>query len=170
MKVIDTDAPAGKDIVALGRWHEYPYGYVAHGDAETTTKLSDGDTTHEVKEFNTALYTNLLGELVDKRREPGRFGTGSQWVLTTLATREPYRRKGAGGLILEWGLEQARKAGVPAFLEAAVGAKHLYESHGFKEIEKASIDCSDSGMPGVVVELAIMRADPGTCQWRQNSR
>ena len=81
-------------------------------------------------------------------------------VLTTLTTREPYRRNGAGSMILEWGLEQARKAGMPAYLEAAVGAKHLYESHGFKEIETAKVDCSDVGLPGVVAELAIMKADP----------
>ena len=87
VKVIDTDAPAGKDIVALGRWHEFSRGWVPHAPrssdgrhAETRSKVDQEDqTTEEVKEFNTPLYTQLLEELLNRRRDPERFGTGPQW-------------------------------------------------------------------------------------------
>ena len=81
-------------------------------------------------------------------------------VLTNIKTREPLQRNGAGSLILKWGLEQARKAGVPAYLEAAPDAKHLYETHGFRQIGEQVTDCSPYGMPGVTFTLARMRADP----------
>ena len=68
VKVIDTDAPAGKDIVALGRWHEFSHGWVPHAPgssdgrhAETRSKLDQDDqTSEEFKEFNTALYLSLI--------------------------------------------------------------------------------------------------------------
>jgi len=63
-------------------------------------------------------------------------------------------------MILEWGLEQARKAGVPAYLEAAPEAKGLYEKFGFVEAGRQGVDCSGYGMPGVRFEVARMRADP----------
>ena len=81
-------------------------------------------------------------------------------VLTNIKTREPLQKKGAGSLIIKWGLDQAAKEGVPAYLEAATQAKHLYEQHGFREISRQTVDCTQFGMPGVVFELARMRADP----------
>jgi len=63
-------------------------------------------------------------------------------------------------MLIEWGLEQARKAGVPSYLEAVPQAMHLYESHGFREIGRQKVDCAAYEMPGVVVEMVRMRADP----------
>lgn len=79
--------------------------------------------------------------------------------MTTIVTRAPLRKHGAGSLILKWGLEQAEKAGVPAYLEAVPEAKHLYEAHGFKEVARQTVDCTAYGMPGVTFELARMKAD-----------
>ena len=63
-------------------------------------------------------------------------------------------------MILEWGLAQAAKDGVPAFLEAAEGAKHLYETHGFKAVGEQKFDGTPYGLPQVQFNLARMRADP----------
>ena len=63
-------------------------------------------------------------------------------------------------MILEWGLKEASKERVPAYLESVVQAKGLYEKHGFREVERQKVDCSPYGMPGVVFESARMRADP----------
>ena len=70
------------------------------------------------------------------------------------------QKKGAGSLIPKWGLEQAAKEAVPAYLEAFANAKHLYEIHGFREIGLQKVDCTPFGMPGVVLEVARIRADP----------
>lgn len=80
--------------------------------------------------------------------------------MTNIKTREPFQRNGAGTLMLKWGLEQAAQEGVPAYLEALVQAMHLYERHGFREVDRQRTDCAKYGMPGVVFEIARMRADP----------
>lgn len=63
-------------------------------------------------------------------------------------------------MILQWGLEQVRKAKVPAYLEAAPSAKHLYENYGFREVKRLEIDCSAYRQQGLTIELAQMKADP----------
>ena len=60
---------------------------------------------------------------------------------------------------MQWGLEQAKKAGVPAYLESVPDAKGLYEKHGFREMERQTVDCTEFGMPGVNFEVARMKAD-----------
>ena len=62
--------------------------------------------------------------------------------------------------MIKWGIEQAAKEGVPAYLEALAAAKHLYETHGFYQIESQKVDCTPYGMPELKFELARMRADP----------
>ena len=81
-------------------------------------------------------------------------------VLTNIKTREPYQKNGAGSLLLKWGLSQAAKERVPAYLEAMVDALHLYRTHGFREVGRQAVDCSPYGLPGVVFQMARMRADP----------
>jgi predicted N-acetyltransferase YhbS len=84
----------------------------------------------------------------------------SNQVLTSIKTREPLQKNGAGSLILKWGLAQAAKEGVPAYLEAVVQAMHLYEMHGFREVGRHKINCTPYAMPGLEFEVARMRADP----------
>ena len=74
-------------------------------------------------------------------------------VLTTITTREPYRRKGAAGLILEWALARAKKAGLPAYLEAGQAAKKTYEKHGFREVGVQRFEVT-----GTQIEIARMKA------------
>ena len=76
-----------------------------------------------------------------------------------LVTRAGWRRRGAGGMLLQWGTEQAKKEGAPAYLEAVPAAVSTYMRHGFKHIEDLTIDCRDWGMDGEFV-LAVMRKDP----------
>ena len=70
-------------------------------------------------------------------------------------TREPLRKHGAGSLLLEWGLEQAKKDACQAYLEAAPDAKGLYEKHGFRQVGEQHVD-----VLGMKIVLARMRADP----------
>jgi predicted N-acetyltransferase YhbS len=76
-----------------------------------------------------------------------------------LITREKWRKQGAGGILLDWGLSQAAKDGAPAFLEAAQSAKPLYEKHGFKHIKDSVCNGKKFGMDRDIV-LAVMRKDP----------
>jgi predicted N-acetyltransferase YhbS len=77
-------------------------------------------------------------------------------VLTTLISRADWRRQGAGGMLLQWGIQQAAKDGAPAYLEAVPSAVSTYERHGFEHIQDTKVDCCDWGMEGEFV-LAVMR-------------
>lgn len=63
-------------------------------------------------------------------------------------------------MVLRWGLEQAAKDGLSAYLEAEDNAVALYQKYGFYDVGKQELDCSPFGMPGTVVTLLHMRADP----------
>ncbi|KAI9694320.1 MAG: hypothetical protein M1820_009009 [Bogoriella megaspora] len=43
-------------------------------------------------------------------------------------------------MIIDWGVQEAKKEGVPAYLESVPGAKSLYEKYGFKQVGELSID------------------------------
>ena len=63
-------------------------------------------------------------------------------------------------MILQWGLAEAAKEGVPAYLEAVPNAKRLYETHGFREVDRQKIDGAAFNNPQFQIELSRMRADP----------
>jgi GNAT superfamily N-acetyltransferase len=50
-----------------------------------------------------------------------------------LATDPAYQGKGAGSLMMKWGLNQADEKGWEAYLEASPDAVPLYEKFGFRE-------------------------------------
>lgn len=56
-------------------------------------------------------------------------------------------------MIMNWGLAQAKEAGVPAYLEAAPAAKGTYEKHGFREVGRQRFT-----LGGESIELSRMEA------------
>ena len=58
-------------------------------------------------------------------------------------------------MLVAWGVEQAKRAGVPAFLEAVKAAKSMYEKQGFREVQVKKVQSH-----GVEFEFSRMRADP----------
>ncbi|KXL45600.1 hypothetical protein M433DRAFT_154303 [Acidomyces richmondensis BFW] len=143
------------EIVNLARWQDYSEGYV--DPPNTPSGVSGIKDTSDIstwpEELQVERFLDILKTLFAARQN--WMGRGKYWVLTTMVTREPYRKRGAGSLTLEWGLEQARKDGIPVFLEAAPAAKRLYEKHGWRQVGK---QVSDIG--GQKIEIARMRADP----------
>ncbi|KAK5111432.1 hypothetical protein LTR62_004884 [Meristemomyces frigidus] len=55
------------------------------------------------------------------------------WYLEILATDPKYQGRGAGSQMMRFGLEQADKHGMEAYLEASPDAVRLYERFGFRE-------------------------------------
>lgn len=42
-----------------------------------------------------------------------------------------FRKRGAGSQLLDWGVRRVDEQGLPAYIDAAVDGKGLYESFGF---------------------------------------
>ncbi|KAF2140462.1 uncharacterized protein K452DRAFT_359538 [Aplosporella prunicola CBS 121167] len=60
-------------------------------------------------------------------------------LCAILAVDPAYQRRGAGTLLLRWGLEEARKRGLPAYLEATEEGKELYLKEGFRDVGDALV-------------------------------
>lgn len=72
-------------------------------------------------------------------------GTRPYYVLDTLVTRPDHHRRGAGGMLVQWGCEKADELGVEAFLEASVMGQPLYAKYGFEPVKETSIDLREYG-------------------------
>ena len=53
-------------------------------------------------------------------------------------------------MLVNWGVEQAKKANVPAYLEALAAGAPVYAKCGFRPIGEISLDLSAHGFPDPV--------------------
>jgi GNAT superfamily N-acetyltransferase len=51
-----------------------------------------------------------------------------------MVTRASQQGRGAAKMLIKWGMEQAERHGVPAYLEAGVKGKPVYEKLGFGQV------------------------------------
>jgi GNAT superfamily N-acetyltransferase len=72
-------------------------------------------------------------------------GTRPYFSLYTLVTLPDHHRRGAGGMLLQWGCEKADELGVEAFVEASLMGQPLYARYGFEPVKEASIDLREYG-------------------------
>ena len=79
-----------------------------------------------------------------------------------MITRASQRGRGAAGMLIRWGIEQAEKEGVPAYLEAGVKGKPVYERLGFKQVgDLLEVDLREYGtqIPIVMCKMAYFPQD-----------
>ena len=55
-------------------------------------------------------------------------------------TSEHYRRRGAGGMMLQWGCDLADLLGLPGWIEASKDGNQLYKTFGFSELGDFAAD------------------------------
>ena len=120
LKVVDTDLD--NETISLGRWHFYPNGYP---HTEETMGWEFRGPTGYANEAQKRMTEFCLRKVFETRYERG--GPGPQWILTTLTTKVPHHRRGAGGMIVRWGIERAEEDGVPAFVEGSELGTPLYK-------------------------------------------
>lgn len=141
------------EMIAGARWR-----YVGPKDENTNTDSANNtrprDRTWEevdagltvaepYPESNPELFQGLFKLFNKHKREI--MGTRPYYVLDTLVTHPDHHRRGAGGLLVQWGCDQADKKGVEAYLEASPMGKPLYERYGFKEVKTVQIDFAEYG-------------------------
>lgn len=136
MKVVDDSPEGGGAVVAVARWHYYEGGYSyareAHWEmAPLAAAAGDEDGgSYPPPNFNVRLHNHILSER-DAFREQWIPRGRPCWILMHLVTRPSQRRKGAAGLLIRWGMDRARETGSPAYLEAGVQGKPVYERFGW---------------------------------------
>lgn len=130
MKVVDTET---QNIISMSRWHRYPqgYDYLKHSSLEFNAFTKSEIDLQWPTGINEALYKGLLRGVFPLRQKWQK--PGPCWICATLMTRTGYHRKGAGRMLIEWGLERANKT---AFLHILKEA--LMELHSIKDADLRS--------------------------------
>lgn len=67
------------------------------------------------------------------------------------------QRRGAGAMLIKWGLDQADKAQLPSFLEASEAGRPLYVRWGFEAIAEEVFDLTKYGGEGTDSNTVMIR-------------
>ncbi|KAL1601664.1 hypothetical protein SLS60_006579 [Paraconiothyrium brasiliense] len=146
----DTTDEDGETIISIARWHFYPIGYSFARDIHWETH-NDPQPSAIPKGFNIALHNHILTTR-DAARSAWMKADEPCWVLMHMVTHPAHRGKGAAGMLIKWGIEQAERDGVPAYLEAGVMGRPVYERYGFVQVgELLEVDLKQGGGEGVFV-------------------
>lgn len=134
--VVDTELQ-GEPIVAFAIWlspiataRPPPSGYPKGGDEELS-----------------AYFFPLL---VRERQE--RLAGRKCWYLHILACHEAHQGRGAGGILMRYGLEHIDADGADGYIEASPAGAPVYKRFGFHAVDRIVLDV------GSEVELMIREA------------
>ncbi|KAL2755410.1 hypothetical protein ACRALDRAFT_2105797 [Sodiomyces alcalophilus JCM 7366] len=117
----------GSRIIAFAKW-SHPV-LRDENYTETPWVWPEG-TDHAVS----ATWTSKMEEAQERVR-----GDRPCYRLTFLATDPAHEKRGAGSLLVGWGIERSRENGVPLYLESTLEAAPFYRRHGFVPREKVTI-------------------------------
>ncbi|KAF2198015.1 acyl-CoA N-acyltransferase [Delitschia confertaspora ATCC 74209] len=148
LKVVDTDT---NEIIACAKWR-INLSERSEEVVEKTLPVVD-----ESEGANRA-ERDFMRWLRENRWE--WMGGRPFYLLHILVTDPKHHRRGAGGMLLRWGIEQADRDGLPSYLEASEDGRPLYERNGFKAIKEGWFDPTDYGGEGPKECNTIMIRDP----------
>jgi GNAT superfamily N-acetyltransferase len=161
MKVVDTAAE--NSIISIARWHFYPNGY--NFDTEIHWETHNPVSGQFIpRGFNISLHNHILTTR-DAARNEWIPANSPCWILMHLVTHPASRGKGAAGLLIRWGIEQAEKDRVPAYLEAGVMGRPIYERYGFVQMgDLLEVDLKDFGFDTIFTMCKVAYFPPPNCQ------
>ncbi|XXH00570.1 hypothetical protein Hte_006918 [Hypoxylon texense] len=83
-------------------------------------------------------------------------GDAPCYRLSYIGTDPTYGRRGAGQLLVQWGIQQSKLSGAPLYLESTVEAAPFYKKNGFTAGETISLPiCVDGGSERQVYEELV---------------
>jgi len=131
IKCVHTSPDTGKEeLVGFAEW--FVYDDLSKGDEQYTQRgLIGGDWLPSAEQREAAQES--FKPLLETRRKwlHGRKCA----VLMYLAVSPAWRRKGAGTMLVQWGVERCREVGAVAYLEATEEGARLYSRLGFETME-----------------------------------
>jgi GNAT superfamily N-acetyltransferase len=136
LKVVDLDT---NKIIACCKWR---FNLTEKTEEEQARMMPPLDTN---REENPAL-ADFFQHLYEGRKNLA--GGRKMAILHILITDPAHERRGAGGMLIRWGLEEADRYHLPAYLEASDSGRPLYERHGFKARKETWFNLADYGGEG----------------------
>ena len=134
-KCIDTELD-GK-LIAVAKWSVYEKPRSAE-EVESNfvlRKTSPEDNAEARLEFMQGIWQS--------RRE--FMGEKAHVMLDTLLCHPDHHRRGAGKLLMQWGLDKADELGLPSYLEGSIAGVRLYESVGYVPQREIVFDATKYG-------------------------
>lgn len=159
LKIIDTDItshPETGQLIAGAKWR---INLEERSEEEVESSLPKPPEGEMAQERGSGLAEReFITYLANSRRE--WMGGRPFFFLHLLITHPAHRRRGAGSMLIDWGLKQADVAGLPTYLEASPMGLPLYERWGFEPRKKTVFELDRYGGKGVEVNTAMIRPFP----------
>lgn len=166
MKVIDTelpeDGPFGQ-AVGIAKWKFFPHDRT---EAEMEAEKKESDEEGNPPDSNGPMIEEFLDKISEFKKEI--LGNRAHVLLHVLATLPQHHRRGIGAMHLKWGLEQADRLGVPAYLESSPAGKPLYTRMGFQEMKPFPFDARKWGLDHDLPHTCMLR-QPEIADSRRNA-
>ncbi|CAG8974598.1 hypothetical protein HYALB_00004396, partial [Hymenoscyphus albidus] len=138
LKVVDSEN--GGEAFAYAKWEVYEHGRPDLVKLREPMKQSD----KEVDQFG--LLREAAHEYFCHRN--GEAGKRPHLLLALLVASSKHRQRGAGSLLVKWGIEMSEKSGLPCYLQASEQGRRLYSHYGFRDIDTGEFNLSDFGLVG----------------------
>ena len=78
-------------------------------------------------------------------------------MLALLVTDTQQRRRGAGSLLLQWGIQRSEDTGLPVYVQASEQGRRLYHHHGFEDVDTVEFRLVEYGLEGVESMTEMLR-------------
>jgi GNAT superfamily N-acetyltransferase len=142
IKCVSTD-PATETEVTVGfcMWHIYDQPrtkeeWMKEHEMMTCDWIADEAQRKKARTSMEPLFTG-------RRRLEGR----PYALLMYMCVDPPWHRKGAGTLLMRWGMDRCDQLGIPAYLEASPFGYPLYRVCGFEDYEPLTICIDGKDVP-----------------------
>lgn len=141
LKVMDTSTG---EMIAVAGWNVYSKGST---EEELNKILARPTPERGYRADFEPIYEHLKG---NRRRI---MGTRPYLYLNILCTSPKHHRRGAGAMLVKWGLDRADALGVEAYHESSIEGRALYERLGYKAIKVVNFDMAEYGRPDLGVDV-----------------
>jgi len=155
MKVVDTELPDNdpfRKILGVADWNIYPR---ERSEAELKQEEEEGKKDDHAPGLNVAFSEHFFSELTKNKNKI--FGGKPYVYLHILASRPIHHRRGAGAMHLNWGLEEAKKLGLPVYLESSPMGRPLYARMGFETVGWLDFDAKEWGLDHDLPHALMLR-------------
>ncbi|MCJ1388582.1 hypothetical protein MMC18_001429 [Xylographa bjoerkii] len=120
------------ELIASSQWYFYPQREGDDWKKLPVLEVPDG--------YNKEGYNHLVTVHTTKRNKI--MGSKPYIFLSNCITFPAHQHRGAGSLMMQWGVEQARALNLPIFLTASPRGAGLYQKFKFEIIDHCRLDLS----------------------------
>ncbi|KIW04009.1 uncharacterized protein PV09_04835 [Verruconis gallopava] len=146
-KCIDTDL--GNKLIAVAKWSVF----------DRPRSMEDVEKTFTLREMfeeeNVEARKEFMEGIWKSRREV--MGGQPHVMLDSLICDPDHHRRGAGRMLVQWGIEKSVEMGIPAYLEGSSAGKRLYLSVGYQPVREIVFDGTKYGATEKDVHTAMLR-------------